>query len=685
MARGRGRAEERGGDDGGDGSDEEDLKWCRVRRRTESSDDDGEVREDNDDPSVSSAGAEFGDDSDGLGAAPEPEDEASPYYFDELGVGDGEDEDEGEGASRTVEFAAMAAERQMRSEGEEDKEQSERDRKEREAVAVPRSGAFFMHDDRTSHRGRGRQNYGAGRLIEHDEGKWQHDKFEEIQGSYDKKAMDHKSSRIVRGRGPIKYPLARPYSRYPPKENEKAWMSRETRSNSGRVLAEASSQVGSSALKKEVSASYVNCASRMDNPTISTFSHAISSLTKRDVQKRNTEGDSPKSVLSKTDPSMETAFASRLVRGLGDSTGRDQRPSNELIRENNLESVQWQGQGQGTGLPFAPQHTYQHPATSPNGGALMINNHVLPQTSFNNSFPPYFGGCSPEYTLFGSPSRALLPSASEIGTLFVSAGLNTELIRPAADRQLAFLPLQPVMTWSNSPQSLQWNLSPSPQHVYQYTGSNQNGGALMVNNLVIPQTPFGNSFQPQFHGYGQHLYSPSGSSSVFDNSEMAMAGSVSAADGSYGRTYSGLDTHTNQNFTTTENLVPVNQVTSQHHGEFGEIGISNVPAYFAAEPNFGSSASGLAWPQVWPANAGSVSSAYPSSTYPTPTTSANRRAKPTEPESSLAITGSVTTQFVNFHEGSNPVDGSEMPNTSRGEGGNKLQRYTKMNFDDRRK
>ncbi|CAI0389863.1 unnamed protein product, partial [Linum tenue] len=506
------------------------------------------------------------------------------------------------------------------------------------------------------------------------------------------------SSRIVKGRGPVKYPLAIRYSRYPSEENKKAWKSQETRANSGRVLAEASSlqvgspasknevseshqnhaaeassqQVGSSALKKEVSESHQDRAAAVGNPTIFTFNHAISALTKRNEQKRSKEGNSPKSVLSKNDQFMETAIASPPLRGLSDSTGRDQHPSKELIRENYLECVQLHGQG--TGLPVSPQHTYQNPASNPNGGALMINNGVMPQTSFSSSIPPYFQGYSREYTLFGSPFRAVVPSASEIGTLFISAGLNTELIHPAASRQAAFLPLQPVMTWANSPQSLQWNgqgipLSPS-HHAYQYTASNQNGGALVINNLVIPQTPFGNSFQPQLQGYGQQLYSLSGSPDGLDNSEIAMAGRESGADGTCGRTYSGDDTHTIQNFTTTVNHFPVNQVRGQHLSELGEIGTANAPGYYAAEPSFGSSASGLARTQVWPTNAGSVGSAHPSCTYPTPTTGEYGRAYSTDPESSLSMTGNEDN--VRPHEGSNPMDGSEMPNTTRGEG-HKLQ------------
>ncbi|KAF2304560.1 hypothetical protein GH714_033547 [Hevea brasiliensis] len=187
-------------------SDPEDScpHWAMRRRKASDEDDDRTSEEEERD--VRTDGrvfAGFDDESDGVGGAPENEDDEEISHFNELEVV-----------------------------GEEE-----------QALIVPRMGAFYMHDDRFEGNSSGRRMTSGGRNLWEfkDERKWQHDKFEEMtlqesenkkfnaytkvqrnsdayhQGYYGNPGHSVKanhvkpnnnqslSSRTIRGRGPVKY------------------------------------------------------------------------------------------------------------------------------------------------------------------------------------------------------------------------------------------------------------------------------------------------------------------------------------------------------------------------------------------------------------------------------------------------------------------------------------------------
>ncbi|KAL4334999.1 hypothetical protein GQ457_07G031960 [Hibiscus cannabinus] len=138
-------------------------------------------------------------------------------------------------------------------------EEGEEEKKENEPFAVPTAGAFYMHDDRFRDNvgGRHRRTHGGRKLWESkDDGKWGHDKFEEMnlqerhyedggrssQGRYRARSKNrdpdsgyprgsrprtfgksnnqNHDSKAVRGRGPRRYePTLRKSSQAPPTQN----------------------------------------------------------------------------------------------------------------------------------------------------------------------------------------------------------------------------------------------------------------------------------------------------------------------------------------------------------------------------------------------------------------------------------------------------------------------------------
>ncbi|XP_020537139.2 uncharacterized protein LOC105639457 [Jatropha curcas] len=187
----------------------------------------------------------FDDELHGAGGAPEEDDEDK----EALGVEEEEDESSGEEAVEELEDEFEEVEPLEAAEvGRQRYAEEEEKEKDKEAVTIPRTGAFYMHDDRCQGSGRGRRmNLGSKNLQElKDEKKWPHGKFQEMmrkdpenkkfnaytkvqnfsdshhQGYYKNKSRgcdvnanqfipdDNNnyqglSSRIVRGRGPMKY------------------------------------------------------------------------------------------------------------------------------------------------------------------------------------------------------------------------------------------------------------------------------------------------------------------------------------------------------------------------------------------------------------------------------------------------------------------------------------------------
>ncbi|KAK8581239.1 hypothetical protein V6N12_071473 [Hibiscus sabdariffa] len=163
--------------------------------------------------------------------------------------------------------------------GEEGEEgEGEEEKKENEPFAVPTAGTFYMHDDRFRDNvgARQRRTHGGRRLWESkDNGKWGHDKFEEMnllekhyeqggrssQGryrarsknrdpdsgyprgsrpkSFGKSNNQNHASKAVRGRGPRRYgPTMRQSSHAPPTQNKLSGKPRErtSQANSSRAF-----------------------------------------------------------------------------------------------------------------------------------------------------------------------------------------------------------------------------------------------------------------------------------------------------------------------------------------------------------------------------------------------------------------------------------------------------------------
>ncbi|XVE98209.1 hypothetical protein REPUB_Repub03eG0085900 [Reevesia pubescens] len=148
-----------------------------LRRRSEASDDDEEVEEEGNEIAVAvglNRRISYADQSDGREGAPEyydDYDDTEVSYIDELeklGEQVGEEEHEEEVAVQVTAMKQRGKEK-VNDAGE-------------GAFAVPRTGAFYMHDDRFGGlRRRSRDQRRKKNIREFkDELKWMHDKFEEM-------------------------------------------------------------------------------------------------------------------------------------------------------------------------------------------------------------------------------------------------------------------------------------------------------------------------------------------------------------------------------------------------------------------------------------------------------------------------------------------------------------------------
>ncbi|XP_019436403.1 PREDICTED: uncharacterized protein DDB_G0283697-like [Lupinus angustifolius] len=205
------------------------------------------------------------------------------------------------------------------------------EKKENEPFAVPTAGAFYMHDDRFRDNAgaRNRRMNDGRRLWESkDDGKWGHDKFEEItvqerhskegrrpsrgsyrggrgrtraidrgghirgsRGEYDNSGSQGRVPKgVVRGRGPRRYEASNKKSNDPASqmENKRSFKPTEetSRISSDRTLAPTSSESDIAPAKKQVSSS-LNYASPPFYPSGSS-SKEINLTPKRDVQTSTT-------------------------------------------------------------------------------------------------------------------------------------------------------------------------------------------------------------------------------------------------------------------------------------------------------------------------------------------------------------------------------------------------------------
>ncbi|KAK6914923.1 Btz domain [Dillenia turbinata] len=355
-------------------SDPEEAKRSLSMRRREAASDDeeGDVDERGRDrvPVIPRAGIVSDGESDGQGAAAEYDDEEE---FD------GEEYQEEEEEEEEEEEVEIGGREEVEEEGEEAREDAVQERehyqdtaasvgesnevrgsggdeqveekKDNEPYAVPTAGAFYMHDDRFRDNvgGRNRRTLGGRKLWESkDDGKWGHDKFEEMKmqeknyeegsrnskghyrgrgknriadrgygrGGYRSKTYNNASNqnhvpKSVRGRGPRRYEAAKNYNGTPP-QTKRSGKSLEKPSNasSGRVLAPTTNvEADPAPAKKQVFASSLSSASPPFYPSGSS-NKDISQ--KRDLQAGSTNRNLRSSVL---DESYSIPQSNAMLRG----------------------------------------------------------------------------------------------------------------------------------------------------------------------------------------------------------------------------------------------------------------------------------------------------------------------------------------------------------------------------------
>ncbi|GMI83956.1 hypothetical protein HRI_002064900 [Hibiscus trionum] len=308
-----------------------------LRRRTEATDDDKELEEEENKmaavarPNASVWRIDDNDESDGLDGAPE-------YYDDYV-------DDE---ASYVDELEKLAEQVEEESEEEVDEHVMATKQRGKEKVidadkaasAVPRFGAFYMHDDRLSGLRHIRRNQPRKKYIweSKDELKWMHDKFEAMtleetrnkelsafqvpktsnyyhqgrnknntnSGGYKakesrlhyKSGNDGSSSKIVKGRGPVRYkPLSRSISANPTLKSMQLTQGTNSKTSSARAF---------SANNKQ---HYKRSMGRTENAN---SGRALSSKGKQPAKSSEITGDtdSSSSFTRKSKQSVDTGMAS---------------------------------------------------------------------------------------------------------------------------------------------------------------------------------------------------------------------------------------------------------------------------------------------------------------------------------------------------------------------------------------
>ncbi|GMI82059.1 CASC3/Barentsz elF4AIII-binding protein [Hibiscus trionum] len=342
---------------------EEAKRSLALRRREAASDDEEGEREDanNTEPMVDRRDVIHSDESDGQGGAAdyddddeeldlEEDEEVEEVYDEEDEEFDDEEVDEvrkgelqeivektGEDVKEEEEEAAANGNRNVdegveinnndnNHVGEEGEEGEEEEKKENEPFAVPTAGAFYMHDDRFRDNvgARHRRTHGGRKLWESkDDGKWGHDKFEEInlqekhyehgerssrgryrarsknkdpdsgypRGSrpkaFGKSNNQNHASKAVRGRGPIRYePTMRNSSQAPPAQNKLSGKPRErtAQANSSRAfIPETNADTASAPARKHIVESSLSSASPPFYPSGSS-NKDITSTQEKDMQ-----------------------------------------------------------------------------------------------------------------------------------------------------------------------------------------------------------------------------------------------------------------------------------------------------------------------------------------------------------------------------------------------------------------
>ncbi|KAJ9168391.1 hypothetical protein P3X46_019921 [Hevea brasiliensis] len=381
-------------------SDPEDSGPHWAMRRRKASDDDDDRTSEEEERDVRTDGrvfAGFDDELDGVGGAPENEDDEEISHFNELEVvGEEEqvlvlEDEEDEGFKRD----------------EDERDEEEKKEKEKKALIVPRMGAFYMHDDRFEGNSSGRRMTSGGRNLWEfkDERKWQHDKFEEMtlqesenkkfnaytkvqrnsdayhQGYYGNPGHSVKanhvkpnnnqslSSRTIRGRGPVKYkPLKSSNDLDPLTGNMEFRKPPGINSNAYSARTSHTSKVDSDSLAPKKKHHHVSSS----NPDIIVAK-------RREVQPRRTRRYFPTTALPGDNICVLHYNAYLQQKSVADSIGRDRLYTQECIHpvvEHHFANLPFQSSVQSRNFPLLALITHQSPTSSNKVDIVSVPNHV---------------------------------------------------------------------------------------------------------------------------------------------------------------------------------------------------------------------------------------------------------------------------------------------------------------------